>query len=399
MISYFSNINAFLAEQPALNAHVNETLLTQINSMQTLDKFAKYENVTKDNDMILLTNNNHDKGSIIKFKEEIDTKDFSVVLDLDHLVLKDSDISGIYAWFTEKPISQGTLKNGPSKFKGFMGGLEFAHHKARFVFSYNMGTDDKENEHYTVMYDKIDESKLENVHEIKLKIIHTSNNIKFELYDNYDRLLSDTFKINDPELVQMEKEKAYFGITTFYENPKDFNLLELKNIEVFKRDEKEGYNNMDLHAEYNTHEHSESQKTVIDATADIAHFISYLSAAMGTVGETPMQKMVMSFKDEMKELYKKADEIINGEGMNLVSEKDDDTAAKLQEFDNTMLEIYNALKKMKKEVDHLQGKHADHHSYVKKGIILFGIFFTVATIYKLVQHKNATRYKTLKSLN
>ncbi|OQS54626.1 hypothetical protein EHP00_127 [Ecytonucleospora hepatopenaei] len=397
MYTFISMINAFIPEQSKLNHHVNETLITRINSFRDLEKYTKYENVIRDNDLLFLSNHNHDKGSIIKFKEQMEVSNFSVVIDLDHLVLKDSDVSGVYVWFTEKPISQGPLKNGPAIYKGFMGGLEFAHMKARFVFSYNTGSDDKDSEHYTVIYDKIDESKLENVADLKLKIIHTENNIKFELYEG-ETLLSDTFKINDPDLIKMNN-KAYIGITSFYENQKAANLLELKNIEIYNREELDGYNNMDLHVEYNAHDHSENQKTVIDATADIAHFISYLTSAMGTVGETPMQKMVMSFKDEMKDLMKKTDEIISGSSYVPTPENDSETVEKLNEFDVTMNEIYNALKKMKKEVDHLHGKHTVHHNYLKKGVIAFGIFFTAATIYKLLVYKNSTKIKTLKSLD
>ena len=395
---FISRAYAFIQEQPALNTHVNESLLTRIQTYSDLNKLTFYENVIQRQGLLTLSDSGHKKGSLIKFKEPVKTQNFSMILDLEHLKLKDSDISGVYAWFTTEPISKGELKNGPSLFKGFMGGIEFSHNKARFVFSYNHGSDYKETQHFTTIYDKIDESRLHDLTDLRLKIIHTDKNIKFELYDE-DRIISDTFKINDPELIELEGDKAYVGITSYYENSKSTNLIELKTIEFYDRKESDQYDNMDLHVEYNTHTATESNEAVVEAAANVAHFVSYLTAVFGIAGELPIHQMIVDFKDKNKKLQEQADEIINGSNMPIREEENTEISETMKYIDNQMKDVYDTLKKMKKQVDSMHGNYTNHHNLISKEIICFGIFFTVVTLVRVILSKNKQSRKTLKSLD
>ena len=389
-------IYGFIVDQSPLDTHVKETLLTSFSNYEDLGKIATYTNVFSNDSRLFLSNeNHHDKGSLINLTEKIATVDFSIKFTLDHLILKDSEVSGAYVWFTEKPITFGNFRNGPSKFKGFMGGVEFAHNKARLVFSYNHGEDYKGKEHVAIVYDKIDESKLEGVSELTIKIIHTRNNIKFEVYDG-DVLLSDTFKINDPELVEMESETNHIGFTTYYEDIKPETILELKSFELYSRKEEDNYNNMDLHTEHNSHVYSKSTSTVIDATANVSHFLSYLTAVLGDAGMSSIEKLIIDVKEEIREVYNKVHDLpIN---INIQNDENIDAIRKIDIMEDNLKHMYNNLRDIRNLLNDIRGKHHESHSFLKNTIIGFGILITVLTIVRLVCSRDNSKKKTLKSL-
>ena len=208
--------------------------------------------------------------------------------------------------------------------------------------------------------------------------------------------MSDTFKINDPELVEMESETNHIGFTTYYEDIKPETILELKSFELYSRKEEDNYNNMDLHTEHNSHVYSKSTSTVIDATANVSHFLSYLTAVLGDAGMSSIEKLIIDVKEEIREVYNKVHDLpIN---INIQNDENIDAIRKIDIMEDNLKHMYNNLWDIRNLLNDIRGKHHESHSFLKNTIIGFGILITVLTIVRLVYSRDNSKKKTLKSL-
>ncbi|KAL6121164.1 hypothetical protein NUSPORA_01967 [Nucleospora cyclopteri] len=395
----FKSVFGYVRTQPFHNSNVTETLITSISTIQELKSKATLKNVHLEDDHMVLQGKQHE-GSLINFKDTVEINHFSVTFTIDHLQLREMEKSGVFIWFTDKALKEGKFKGGPGKFKGLMAGIEFSHNQTNLVFTYNNNMDFTEYESFALHKDQISPSKLEMVDKLKIKVIHTDKNFKIEVYDG-DLLISDTFKVNDPTLLEMDESENHFAMTTYYDDASKDIAIDLTDIKIYKRIEGDDYKNMDLYTSYNSHDVPESQKEVGLAVANLGHFIAYISTAFGNFGENVIQNMVTSIREEIKNIKEKADNMLSELLKNDENEEEKlelEASDKLDQIDRTIKEIYEKLNYFKMHLNATQGKSANSHALLIKFVVGFGVFVTVATLLKLILSKKDPSRKTLKDL-
>ena len=220
--------------------HVIETQLFSINNISSLDAHTKYTNVVKKNDHILLRSENGE-GSLLNINEETSTDNWAFEFQVKNLVMNDVERAGMYLWYTDKEIVSGSYKGGNPIFNGFVTGIEFTKDRADIVFSFNYGLDFQNKELQTMRFDHINPLLIDHLDQLIIKVIHTEKNFKVEIYDLKKNLISDTFRIHEPMIMNKGMTRKHFAISTKYENCTDDIVFELTNINMNSRNENEDY--------------------------------------------------------------------------------------------------------------------------------------------------------------
>lgn len=375
---HFILLTGFYVDPSPHGSHVEEHNLITINDFTTLQKKAKFTNVQEDNTAMILRSKNGD-NSLINFSHEINNNSWSFEMVIKNLVLRDTEKAGIYLWYTDKELKQGVFKGGEPIFTGFLIGLEFRENRVDLAFGYNYNLDYLSKEIEAIRYDHINPSIIEHLDHFKFKVIYTEKNFKVELFDDKNSLISDSFRINEPLIMNRSNPKKHFGITTTYENAPNDVYFEIKDIKLFEREEKEKYNHRDMHTEYNNFPRTKAEEEIRTAIADIDHFSNYLGNVIGFDNESnsiiqmaiELRKKTRLIKDGIETLVASSAKSSN-EDKNL---QDEENLAKIQEMNKNLLGILLKLDHMKEEIRHVQYASKNKSFNVSHLILVCGLLF------------------------
>ncbi|KAM0681660.1 hypothetical protein GINT2_000207 [Glugoides intestinalis] len=281
--------------------HFIEKEVMGIRDIETLKANAKFSNAVQAGESIILRSSKG-AGSLVNINEEVTVDNWSLEFVVKHLFLHDVEKAGIYMWYTDKPLVSGKYKGGEPVFNGFVTGIEFSKERADIVFAFNYGLDFENKDLQTMRFDHINPLAIEHHDEFKVKIIHTEKNFKVELYDLDGHLLSDSFRIHEPLIMNRGNHKKNFAITTNYEHSAKDVFLELKELKISTREESERYNVAELHTEYNQYPRNKSDEELRAAVADATHFLSYLTVVLGTKDNNMIVEMVLVVKKRLRML-------------------------------------------------------------------------------------------------
>ncbi|ORD99224.1 hypothetical protein A0H76_1201 [Hepatospora eriocheir] len=308
------HISGFLREIEPHDTYVSEKVIDNIHSVSSFIAKADTDSVQYKDDKIMLISDNNE-GSLVNFNEKININNFAISIDIDNIIHHDHRKSGIYLWVTESKLTRGTLKGASNKFNGIMAGIEFAYNRINTVFTYNFGIDYTNREKHVIHDDNLNMKKLNDVKKITFKMIHTEKNLKLEVYGD-DKLVSDTFKIFDPNYLKMDFNAYNLGITTVYEHPSESLTIKASNLLISERNESDQYHPVDLHTPLNDFIKTKSDDEIRLALANASHFINYLAAAFGVSDKSTIQSLVVKSIDSAKIAKDKVEEFVSSVAKN-----------------------------------------------------------------------------------
>lgn len=373
MLSYRSIglfISSALAEIQVEKEHYIEAQLLAIHDIPTLESYAKYENVVKADDKINLRSAKG-KGSILNINEEITTDNWSFEFQVKNLIMTDVEKAGMYVWYTDKEVKSGSYKGGNTVFNGFLTGIEFSKDRADIVFSFNYGLDFKNKELQTMRFDHINPSLIDHLDHLVVKVIHTERNFKIEIYDTKNNLLSDSFRIHEPLIMNQGPTRKHFAITTNYEQcPKDI-VFDLSSVSISSRKEHETYDYTHIETEPNQYPRNKSDEELRVAIADIAHFMNYLVIVLGSKSSNTIVEMAMEAKKKLRMLQSSIDSLVLKAGkVSTVGQQAHEISlkAKIDDLENSLANNIIKIEEMKNKFKFTK----KNNGLDLKGILLCG---------------------------
>lgn len=360
--------------------HVVETQLFSIIDSSSLDAHANYVNISKNKELIKLRADNGE-GSLLNIKEEITTDNWAFEFKVKNLVMNDVEKAGMYLWYTDKEVTSGSYKGGNPIFNGFVTGIEFTKDRADIVFSFNYGLDFKNKELQTMRFDHINPLLIDHLEHLIIKIIHTENNFKVEIYDQKKNLLSDTFRIHEPMIMNKGPTRKHFAVTTKYENCPNDVAFDLLNMNMNSRNENENYDFTHVSIDHNQYPRNKSDNETRIAIADLSHFMNYLLVVLGSKSKNNIIEMTMEAKKKLRNLQTSIDsmttELINGQGYDFaVQEKT--LKSKISDLENSLANNIVRLEGMKQKFKTTRAKRGLNLRNILLCGSLAGLLFAVA---------------------
>lgn len=361
---------------------VKENEIMLINDWSTLEQNAKAINVVKSDNGIVLRSEKGN-GSLININQELIGDSWSIEFTMKNLPLRDLEQAGLYLWYNDKPVEQGSYKGGPAIFNGFVTGIELSKDRADIVFAFNYGLDFTQKELQTMRYDHINPALIDHLDEFRIKVIHTERNFKIELYDTAGNLLSDTFRIHEPLVMNKGQEKKHFALTTVYKHCASDVFLELENLKILSREESEHYDIRAMQTEYNLYPRSRSDNELRRSVADAEHLLSYLTIVLGVGEHSTILEMVLGIKGRLRTLSEALDTAsgsgrpgkvhLDGMRMNELETRAEDVNKQLE----------GVIERLKKAREVSRSKAGDGMRFA----LVLGIAFLVGSILRVVGEK------------
>lgn len=365
---------------------VEENEILHIHDIVTLEKYSTLANVKKTDDAIILRSSSGE-GSLINIKNESISDNWSTVFTVKNLILKDVETAGIYFWYVDKPLEKGAYKGGAPIFKGFLTGIEFAKERVDIVFAFNYGANFENKELQTTNFDRINPSLIDHLDEFKIKIIHTEKNFKIEIYDLMGNLLSDSFRIHEPLIMNRDIKEKKFAITTKYEHCPNDVFLEMKDLKINSRKELPEYDMRDLHTEFNQYPRSKSEDELRVSIAELDHFLSYVTIALGTKDHNNINEMALSIKKKLRLLKISLDSTLGLVNEHLSDESSSRQAtllAKFSDLENIASTLTEKTVQIGKKLKKLTEESGRYTTSMAVWFLLMGMVFFVGSALKIV---------------
>lgn len=387
MIQFFAILHlAFGLNEVEHEMHFVEKEVMAIKDIKTFEANSKFSNAVHAGEKIILRSSKG-AGSLVNINEEVTSDNWSFEFVVKHLFLHDVEKAGIYMWYTDKPLVSGKYKGGAPVFNGFVTGIEFSKEKADIVFAFNYGLDFENKDLQTMRFDHINPLVIEHHDEFKVKIIHTEKNFKVELYDLEGHLLSDSFRIHEPLIMNRGNHKKNFAITTNYEHSAKDVFLELKDMKISTREETEGYNVVELHTEYNQYPRNRSDEELRAAVADATHFLSYLTVVLGTKDNNMIVEMVLAVKKKLRMLRETIETVSSG--LNAAGENGNEGImnTKLNDLEKLSKEMGLKIEAIKLKLGKQNATGRSESSNRTLQVVALAIAFSIGTVFRTIGEK------------
>lgn len=247
--------------------------------------------------------------------------------------------ASIYAWYTTDMF----LGNMPREtFQGFVAGIEFVGDSVEVMLSIHENGQDK------TVRDYLDSSVLNKFRDIRVKVIHTSKNMKVEIYHNTD-LIYDHLRLLDQKYFGTHSEGGYLSITAAYAQVGEESAFKVSKIKLYKREEDNSYDPHEESTSISTHDTDRDE--VGHVLASLEHFMKYIDILFGEPRGATVAKAIVSTRKDIK----KMDAIITKLDM----------ALRAQEKQKTK-ELHDAVAKVEEKTRALQREMANINFYSKQ---------------------------------
>lgn len=395
-------IGLFVSFRLILGASLNGVIETPIENLDyhpgIYNDHIGIQNVIVKSDKLLLRST-IDDGSMVRW-ELPNTKDnWSFMLKFNELNLESRESAGIHVFYTHEKPTIGSFKGGPSKYNGFMVGLEFVGKSLELVYAKNNGEDYTNMDEYVSTVDSLNPQRFANIDTLTMKVICTKNNFKVEIYDG-ETLVYDNFKFFTKEYIDNHKKGGYISTFANYKNVSSGKAFELHEAQLYEREETPEYSPSLSRMEKiipqikNRNEVIHSNVDIQDLIFKVSAVTNYIKSVIGELPETAITKAE-------KELTKEVDMIVErfGRFKNGTSNKPSriDLNKKVNHIDIQFKAISKKLSDVDFLIDTVSEKRFQKTWAVEYLIVLLGSISAIILIIKETRSFiNSTRGKPIK---
>lgn len=280
----------------------NKGVEESIDTTFTLNSPADLIGVVKHPTHFTLYEKSNEKTRI-SFSEQNPYDNWSFEFELNVPTLNYKEEAGIYLWYT--PHTQKEYLDG-AKFVGLVTSIQFYHENAKITISIH------ENEERKIVRDYLPIEIFKDIDKIIFKTIHTSKNMKVELY-NDNNLLYDHIRLLDSQYFGKHTKGGYFGITAGYEDINEKDVFHIYSAKLNKRTETDDYNVFEEKTKIGDTEVVEKREMAA-TIADINKFARYFNIVVGKKQEKTILENIIEARSknyEIKPLLEELSEILN----------------------------------------------------------------------------------------
>lgn len=331
------------------------------------------------------------ENSMIRWDIPNTNENFSFEILFNEPNLNGEEFISLYLFYTkEKPIV-GNFKGGIDKFHGAVAGIEMKGKGVELGFATNEGTSYDGLDGIAIITDAISPQRFKNITELKMKLIFTNKNIKFELYDG-NKILYDNFKILDSEEFKNIKKDYNIGLFANYRNVSSGKAIEIKNAQLYKREENSDYdvmkNNMIMI------EKKVKKEDILHSNVDVKNYIHSVYDTIhlieGILGKLPNGILKIVEEELIKEfetVESKLKIIIDKQNIQRKGK-----STRLNEIDKKIQMVSKELIKIEYMMENLKENKDIANSYLAKITLAFGMFSIIILLLKEIsKFKNAKK--------
>lgn len=280
-----------------------------------------------------------DEKPHITFEHKNPEKNWSLEFVTSVPRLRYPQSAAIYAWYTTDVFSG----NMPGEaFQGFVAGIEFVGDSVEVMLSIHENGKDK------TVRDYLDASALDKFRDIRVKVIHTSKNMKVEIYHNSD-LVYDHLRLLDQKYFGTHSEGGYISMSAAYAQVGEASAFRVSKIKLYRREEDDSY---DPHAEAaGMSTHDTDRDEVGHVLGSLEHFMKYIDIMFGQPRGATVAKAIVSTRKDIRNM----DAIITKLDM----------ALRAQEKLKTK-ELHDAVGKLEEKIRALQREMANINFYSRQ---------------------------------
>lgn len=281
-----------------------------------------------------------DEKAHITFNHKNPERNWSFEFVTSVLRLRYPQSAAIYAWYTTDVFSGNIPRR--ETFQGFVAGIEFVGDSVEVMLSIHENGKDK------TVRDYLDSSVFNEFRDIRVKVIHTSKNMKVEIYHNSD-LIYDHLRLLDQKYFGTHSEGGYLSMTATYAQVGEEDAFKVSRIKLYKREEDDSYNPYEETASTSTH--NTDREEVGHVLGSLEHFMRYIDILFGQPRGATVAKAIVNTRKDIK----KMDAII----------KKLDIALRAQEKLKTK-ELHDAVAKLENKIRTLQREMANINFYSRQ---------------------------------
>ncbi|RVD91944.1 Concanavalin A-like lectin glucanase [Tubulinosema ratisbonensis] len=270
-----------------LASDYKETLLESLTYSGKEKQLLNLTNVEYQHDNLLF----YKDKSHLTFNRTVPTASWSVEIDLNVPKFEYPHQSALYFWYTKDQI-----KENNENFHGFVGGIEFIGSATELMFAIHEKKDNTK-----VIKDFLEPTLLKEKNKITMKIIHTPQNLKLEMYSN-TFLIYDHLKLLDKDYFGNHEENGYVSMSYTTNTSEKEQGISVSQIRFYERTE---FDNYDPLKEINLPKEENLEKDKLEisnAVAKLDHFFKYIQIVMGKPTLGTISKMASLSNKEIKKL-------------------------------------------------------------------------------------------------
>lgn len=324
-----------------------------------------------------------DSGSMIRWDIPNEHEDFSFEVVFNEPNLSANELASLYLFYTKERPVIGNLKGGFGKFNGFMAGIEMKGKSVELGYALNEGKDYTNLQGVAILTDAISPTRFKNVEELRMKIIFTKKNIKFELY-NGDKLLYDNFRIYDEKELDFIKKGYYFGLFADYKDASSGKAIEIRKVQAYKRVENAKYDPLKKNIIPISNKIAKSE--ILHSNTDAKHFINSVYNVIHLI-EKLFGKLPNGTLKKIDEELGKELEIIESKLKNLYESQNnikDRKPTRLNEIDNKIQMINRQMIAVEFSLENLREKKRISEGTISNIILVIGVLSMIILLKKEV---------------
>lgn len=251
---------------------------------------------------------------------------FEFEINVPHL--RYPQTSSIHAWYTDKLVDGVIPKDD---FHGFVAGLEFVGRSVEVFVAV------RENSNEKVVRDYFEFGLIEDLEKIRIKVIHTSKNMKVEIYNDKD-IIYDHLRLLDQKYFGVHTAGGHLTLIAHYVQVDKSDAFKVSLMSLNKRQETDKYDPHRVEVLF-VEGHDADKQELRSVVADFEHFMKYIEMVFGDPQGSTMTRSVVGAKTDMSKLGKVLAQL--------------DTLIRSRQNLNTQ-ELHNTLERLEVEIRNLQ---------------------------------------------
>lgn len=298
----------------------------------------------------IIMKSSSEKGSIVSFNQKNPNDNWSFQFTFNNLNLSPPQMAGLYLWYTNDKLKEGSFKGVQKDFKGMMAGIEFNGKSVELVLGSNNSPSKLKDP--VIFRDSINHRRIEGVRDITLKVISTDKNFRIEIY-NKEKLLYDNLRFENADGLGDKTAGKYFSLSSYYTIASHSKRFILESASLNKREEYGSYDPLAAKSSVidkmprmvNEVMHSNKDTRYMISTMEI--YIKYIKSIVGDPAGMPIASATANIRHGIQKYMKKIKKI-----KKLLSESaKEDSAESLEDVTFRLSELETKLKGMKQGLE------------------------------------------------
>ncbi|KAL0265849.1 UNVERIFIED_CONTAM: hypothetical protein PYX00_011566 [Menopon gallinae] len=245
-----------------------------------------------------------EKGSLVTFDNKNPSDDWSFSFTITTPSFSPSQFAGVYLWYTDHKVAEGSFRGAQRDFRGMMAGIEFSGKSVELVLAANDGRADIEDP--VIFRDSV----------------------------NHRSLLYDNLRFREANGLGSRLSGKYFGITSYYQGVPHDKKFVLKGAVLHERHEHDSYDplltkSQPVRTEPRMFDEvMHSNKDTRHLISSIEHYMEYIKTIVGDPAGLPILEATSEIRHDVESQTRTLRELVK----HVATSMEDDNAEAIEDL-------------------------------------------------------------------